>query len=106
MVKTYIDTQMFRRRIRKRSYAFAPFNSFLMDQALLSLNSQFYDEVKRRTAIRKKREADVKLVKRLARRTSQRTSINNVSIARGHSMFGEFLRYKYLKCKIWYNHYI
>lgn len=87
-VKNYIDTQMFRRKIRKRSYAFAQFNSFLMDQALLSLNSQFYEELKRRNAIRKKREAETKLALRIARRTSQLTS-NNISIARGHSLFGK-----------------
>ena len=34
-VKSYIDTHMYSRRIKKRSFAFGQFNTYLMDQVIL-----------------------------------------------------------------------
>jgi hypothetical protein len=68
-VKDYTDTRMYRRKLKKRSYAFAQFNSFLMDQAVLSLNSLIYGEEKRRAEIKRKRDIQRKAAQRVERRS-------------------------------------
>lgn len=78
-VKAYIDSKMYRRKLKKRSYAFAQFNTFLVDQAVLSLNSLIYEEEKRRAEIKKQREKEAKKAEREARRS--RTARRTVNFA-------------------------
>lgn len=73
-VKTYIDTQMYRRRLKKRSFAIGQFNSFLMDQAVLALNPLIYEEEKRRTDLRKKRRKEMQAIERAERAAQRRAS--------------------------------
>lgn len=81
-VKGYINTQMFRHRLKKRNVAFGQFNCFLMDQAVFSLNPLIYDEEKRRAEFQKKLAKERQAVQReeriLARRASERTVMDPV----------------------------
>uniref|UniRef100_A0A915MQG0 Condensin II complex subunit H2 N-terminal domain-containing protein n=1 Tax=Meloidogyne javanica TaxID=6303 RepID=A0A915MQG0_MELJA len=81
-VKGYINTQMFRHRLKKRNVAFGQFNCFLMDQAVFSLNPLIYDEEKRRADFQKKLAKERQALQReeriIARRASERTVMDPV----------------------------
>uniref|UniRef100_A0A1I8B368 Condensin complex subunit 2 n=1 Tax=Meloidogyne hapla TaxID=6305 RepID=A0A1I8B368_MELHA len=81
-VKGYINTQMFRHRLKKKNVAFGQFNCFLMDQAVFSLNPLIYEEEKRRAEFQKKLTKERQAARReeriIARRASERTVMDPV----------------------------
>jgi len=54
-VKTYADTKMYSRKVKKREFVFAEFNPKLVDPAMMALSSLIHKENKRRMEIRKVR---------------------------------------------------
>lgn len=71
---------MFRRKLKSHNYALALFNSYLMDSALLSLNSLIFEEEKRRAIIMKAKKLEAKKLARESRSLQRALNLTNKNL--------------------------